>query len=157
MDGASSAFTTLPAIMNPNMDGASSAFTTLPAIMNPNMDGSRTTMPLMQRPIATMGDGNFSMDSSLFATNPRTQAQIANATSDRGKVFDYEERNSAEILKTLRQIRDDLKESKGSSSENFSSSKFTLENRGGTKVDSKLGAINGGDYTSNDGIKAINY
>ena len=113
-------------------------------------------MPLMQRPIATMGDGNFSMDSSLFATNPRTQAQIANATSNKGQVFDYEERNSAEILKTLRQIRDDLKESKGSSSEDSSEKKF-FNSRGGTKVDSKLGAINGGDYTSNDGIKAINY
>jgi hypothetical protein len=147
--------TTLLGTIDPNMRGPTT--TNLLATMNPNMNGSELMMPLIHRTMTRMDSSNSAMDSSLFATNPRTQAQISNATSDRGQVFDYEERNSAEILKTLRQIRDDLKESKGSSSEDFSSSKFTLENRGGTKVDSKLGAINGGDYTSNDGIKAINY
>ena len=147
--------TTLLGTIDPNMRGPTT--TNLLATMNPNMNSSELMMPLIHRTMTRMDSSNSAMDSSLFATNPRTQAQISNATSDRGQVFDYEERNSAEILKTLRQIRDDLKESKGSSSEDFSSSKFTLENRGGTKVDSKLGAINGGDYTSNDGIKAINY
>lgn len=147
--------TTLLGTIDPNMRGPTT--TNLLATMNPNMNSSELMMPLIQRTMTRMDSSNSAMDSNLFATNPRTQAQISNATSDRGQVFDYEERNSAEILKTLRQIRDDLKESKGSSSEDFSSSKFTFENRGGTKVDSKLGAINGGDYTSNDGIKAINY
>ena len=147
--------TTLLGTIDPEMRGPTT--TNLLATMNPNMNSSELMMPLIQRTMTRMDSSNSAMDSNLFATNPRTQAQISNATSDRGQVFDYEERNSAEILKTLRQIRDDLKESKGSSSEDFSSSKFTLENRGGTKVDSKLGAINGGDYTSNDGIKAINY
>jgi hypothetical protein len=96
-------------------------------------------------------------DNKLISNNSRMQAQIA-ATVDRKQEMNLiEEKNSSEILNVLMRIDENTKSSgsSGPSKMNGGGEPYVnLVYTTRTRVDPKLGNMMGGNYTSNDSIKA---
>jgi chromatin segregation and condensation protein Rec8/ScpA/Scc1 (kleisin family) len=96
-------------------------------------------------------------DNKLISNNSRMQAQIAETSTNRQGINTVEERNSSEILNVLRRIEENTKSSgsSGPSKMNGGGEPYVnLVYTTRTRVDPKLGNMMGGNYTSNDSIKA---